>query len=146
MEEVKPTTGIKRRTKYIIGITILVIILLIAVVSILIRDHLATLNSDEDFVKHHLMYLDEGASDISFIEATLYINENETYLEIVYDYHYQDIDQTTRYLVNKQSGQFVNGGYEDNYPEFMNKFNDIKSNYEHKIVYSTEDIHRLLGK
>ncbi|MDY0294211.1 MAG: hypothetical protein RBQ71_00215 [Acholeplasmataceae bacterium] len=103
------------------------------------------LSSDDTFVQEHLTYLDDGASDIDFLEVTLYFNENNAYLEIIYDYSYLGIERRTRYLVNRQSGQIVNGGYEDDFPEFMDAFNLIKINYTHKKVYSVEDIEQLLN-
>ena len=48
--------------------------------------------------------------------------------------------------MNRNTGQFVNGGYEQSYPEFMERFNDTKTNYTNKIVYSTTDIDKLLNK
>jgi len=146
MKKDKNTKVMKKRTKYIIGIVVLCIFLLIAIISLMIRDNFSTINADEDFVVHHLTYLDEGESDIYFLEATLYFNDTDVFLEINYDYSYLGIERTTRYLVNRKTGQFVNGGYEQNYPEFMNKFIDTKTNYTNKIVYTTEDINRLLGK
>lgn len=90
--------------------------------------------------------MDEGASHIDFIEAVLYFDDNNAFLEINYDYSYQEIERTPRYLVDRRTGQFVRGGFEDNYPEFMNKFNITKASYKSKKVYKTTDIDRLLGK
>lgn len=146
MKKEKNTKIMKKRTKYIIGSVVLGIFLLIAIISLMMRDNFSTINSDEDFVVYHLTYLDEGASDIYFLEATLYFNDDDAFLEINYDYSYLGIERTTRYLVNRHTGQFVNGGYEQSYPEFMKKFNDTKANYTTKIVYSTLDIDGLLRK
>ena len=146
MRKEKNNRVMKKRTKYIIGIAVLGIFLLIAIISLMIRDNFSTINSDEDFIVYHLTYLDEGASDIYFLEATLYFNDTDVFLEINYDYSYLGIERTTRYLVNRNTGQFVNGGYEQSYPEFMKKFNDTKANYTNKIVYSTADIDKLLHK
>jgi hypothetical protein len=133
-----------KHSRVIALISITGIVLIITWVSILLGSN--NKNPDDDFVKEHLMYLDEGASDIDFLEVTLYFGDNEAYLEINYDYSYLNIERRTRYLVNRYTGQVVNGGYEDNFPDFMNRFNDLKENYENKKVYTITDINRLLGK
>ena len=112
----------------------------------MIRENFSTINSDEDFIVYHLTYLDEGASGIYILDATLYFNDTDVFLEINYDYRYLGIERTTRYIVNRNAGQFVNCGYEQSYPEFMKKINDTKANYTNKIVYSTTDIDKLLNK
>ncbi len=133
-----------KHSRVTVLISITGFILTIALISFILGSNKK--NPDDDFVKEHLMYLDEGASDIDFLEVTLYFGDNEAYLEINYDYSYQNIERRTRYLVNRYTGQVVNGGYEDNFPDFMNRFNDTKTNYKNKKVYSISDINRLLNK
>ena len=73
------------------------------------RENFSTINSDEDFIVYHLTYLDEGASKIYIFWMQHYILMIPMYfLEINYDYSYLGIERTTRYLVNRNTGQFVN--------------------------------------
>jgi len=134
-----------KQSKIFVFILIMSIIISIAIISIILANK-NNINSDDTFVKQHLLYLDEGASDIVFLDVTLYFSKDDAFLEINYDYSYLGIERQTRYLVNRYTGQIVNGGYEDNYPEFMNNFNAVKANYTQKKVYSMADINRLLDK
>ncbi len=104
------------------------------------------LSSDDLFVQEQLRYLDDGASDIDFIEVNLYFGNDDAYLEIIYDYRYLGIERRTRLLANRYTGQIVGGGYEDDFPDFVNDFNIIKLNYSHKLVYTQEHIDKLLDK
>jgi hypothetical protein len=104
------------------------------------------LSSDDLFVQEQLRYLDDGASDIDFIEVNLYFGNDDAYLEIIYDYSYLGIERRTRLLANRYTGQIVGGGYEDYFPDFVNDFNIIKLNYSQKLVYTQEHIDKLLDK
>ena len=104
------------------------------------------LSSDDLFVQEQLRYLDDCASDIDFIEVNLYFGNDDAYLEIIYDYSYLGIERRTRLLANRYTGQIVSGGYEDNFPDFVNNFNIIKLNYSRKLVYTQEHIDKLLDK
>jgi hypothetical protein len=133
-----------KRSTLIALITIIGIILIITLVILFLGRN--NTDPDDDFVREYLIYLDEGASDIYFLEATLYFGDDDAFLEINYDYSYLNIERRTRYLVNRYTGQVVNGGYEENFPDFMNSFNDTKTNYISKKVYSISDINQLLDK
>lgn len=68
------------------------------IIGITVKSNLVV-DFDEDFIKYHLSYLDEAASDIDFLEATLYFHGNDAFLEINYDYRYLGIERRTRYLM-----------------------------------------------
>ncbi len=146
MERMGNAKSMQKRTKYIIVIVVLVILTTLGIISLIIMDKYGYFNPNDAFVKKELMYLDEGESDIYFLESTLYFKEKVAFLEINYDYSYKEFVGTTRFLVNKNTGEFVRGGFEEHSPEFMERFNDTKENYTKKIVYTTADINRLLGK
>lgn len=133
-----------KNQRIFIFITIIAFILILSIIS-LIMSGKNNLSSDDAFVRQQLIYLDEGESDIEFVEVALYFDKDNAFLEIIYDYSYLSIERRTRLLVNRYTGQIVSGGYEDDFPDFMTDFNKIKMNYTRKKVYTMEDINRLIN-
>lgn len=104
MKKEKNIKIMKKCIKYIIGLVVLGIFLLIVIISLMMRDNFSMINFDEDFVVYYLMYLDEGVLDIYFLEVILYFNDDDVFLEINYDYSYLGIECIIRYLVNRYMG------------------------------------------
>jgi hypothetical protein len=134
-----------RKRKYLLYFLLIVVISTLTLFALTqIGDK--KLNSDDLFVQEKLRYLDDGASDIDLIEVNLYFGNDDAYLEIIYDYSYLGVERRTRLLANRYTGQIVSGGYEDNFPDFVNDFNIIKLYYSRKLVYSQEHIDKHLDK
>lgn len=130
-----------------IKITIYVIISLI-VISLLVVSILylrKNLKSDNDkFVQHYLKYLDEGSMEIEFTSVVIYVKDQKAFLEINYNYNYNEIKGRQRFMVNRETRQYLQGGFEDSNETFLKEFEYVKENYKEIIFYSMEEIARLL--